>query len=175
MSQRPKQKLELIRSLKLGDVVIAGSHIGAIRYLGPLEGPQSTAKPTKPHRVHDLFVALELTEPRGHMDGSMVINGQTVRYFHPTKSMESKETESDWTSYGVLLPAVSIQRKVDPFSMLMKTTMIFEEYKSMRKQLDFARHRMADSDLISAAEQSPNRVHLHRQYHGRTPPRKVKQ
>ena len=165
MSQRPKQKLELIRSLKLGDVVIAGSHIGAIRYLGPLEGPQSTAKPTKPHRVHDLFVALELTEPRGHMDGSMVINGQTVRYFHPTKSMESKETESEWTSYGVLLPAVSIQRKVDPFSMLMKTTMIFEEYKSMRKQLDFVRHRMTD----------PNRVHLHRQYNGRTPPRKVKQ
>lgn len=196
MNQDHKQKIEFIRSLELGDVVIAGSHIGAIRYLGPLEGPQyHSSSPdwsSRSLRIHDLFAGIELTEPIGHMDGSMMINGQSIRYFEPTLKHrtvdtileEHKETDSEWALYGVLIPAVSIQRKIDPFSLLRKTTMIFEEYKAMRKQMELWRHRMGHktSSALSTGSHpnipihsmQQNTGHLHRQYRGRTASRKVK-
>eukprot|EP01084_Bolivina_argentea_P152125 265418_1 len=170
-----KNKINLIRSLKPGDIVITGNHIGAVRYLGPLEGlDHKNQNPNDRTRIYNLYVGIELTEPNGHMDGSMHINGKKITYFttkygnnlkkgRKKRPMNTSENESkydndvddsDDAKYGILIPAISIQKKIDSFTLLKKITMVFEQYKIIKKRLNYYKNQHKTDQQSNQNEQS---------------------
>ena len=54
----PPATINLLSSLSLGDVVTTNTHIGALRYLGPLNGDTRFPCP-----IHQTYAGVELADP----------------------------------------------------------------------------------------------------------------
>lgn len=110
-------------SISVNDIVLVDSHVGYVRYIGPMYNSCENSVTT------EMFVGLELVEATGNNDGS--VNG--TRYF----STESGQ------NYGLLVPQSSVERILTGWDLLKK---IREQHTLL---LNVAKHW---NDSISALD-----------------------
>ena len=191
MSTFSRSKRDFISSLKLGDIVIVGQHIGCLRYLGPLNPlninnnnniSSKTSININNNNISSFYAGIELVEPNGHMNGSIdntcyfkIKTKTKLNNNNSNNNNNNNNNNNDNNNYGILTQAIQIEKIISGWNLLKKITKIFNQLQRIKKQLKNAKllikkRESIQSKMLSSINNNSNNPMLISQLLGNDTP-----